>query len=140
MASLASALAHQSLGKISEDNITTEKNSTPLKQRSTRYFPKCQATLVNLSSKPTTDEPDFHPVSGPGRKAHMTIGVAPGVSAVTTGTDLLEIVELEGRGGEWPTYPTSRGWLRDYGEGRWVLYMNNTIFVNSLFAGVYVVS
>lgn len=145
VSSLSSALASQLIENAPEEaerslNTTALGNtkSTVLRKKSSRYFPNCQASLVCLSSKPNVGEPDFHPVTGPGRKAHMTIGVAPGESAVTTGYDLLEIVDLEEQGREWPTYSTPRGWLRDYGEGRWVLYMNNKIFVDSMFAGVYV--
>lgn len=119
----------------------TDKNTSicpsPTKKKSARYFPNSQASLVYSTNK-SEDEPDFHPVSGRGSRAHMTLGIAPGESAVTTGYDLLEVVKLEEEEkDDWPTYPTTRGWLRDYGEHRWVLYMNNKITVESLFAGVY---
>ncbi|KAJ1529849.1 hypothetical protein ONE63_006586 [Megalurothrips usitatus] len=125
----------------SKDSEYSDANSSVAKfqtkhMKSARYFPNCQASLAYLTAN-ASDEPDFQPVTGPGRKAHMTLGVAPGVSAVTTGYDLLDIVELEAERKDWPTYPCSRGWLRDYGEGRWVLYMRNSITVDGLFAGVY---
>ena len=38
---------------------------------------------------------DFSPVSGKGRRAHITLGTAKGVSPVQTGFDLLEAVSFE---------------------------------------------
>lgn len=134
LSALTVAMAHTSIQNRTE--VTDKTTPAPVKKRSPRYFPNCQASLVNSSSDVAVD-PDFHPVSGAGRKAHMTLGVAPGESAVTTGFDLLEVVELESQSGEWPTYEGSRGWLRNYGEGRWVLYMKNKITVGSLFSTVY---
>lgn len=117
-------------------NESEKDFEAPIKKKSPRYFPNCQASLV-YPTENLSEDPDFQPVTGPGRKAHMTLGIAPGQSAVTTGYDLLEIVELEKMQKEWKTYEVSRGWLRDYGENRWVLYMKNKITVNSLFSGVY---
>lgn len=136
--SLNLAMSQHSIQGDSNDLITEGKNCV-LKKKSARYFPNSQASLVYLTTK-SDDEPDFHPVSGRGSRAHMTLGIAPGESAVTTGYDLLEVVELEEEKKDWPTYSTARGWLRDYGENRWVLYMKNKITVDSLFAGVYNVS
>ncbi|KAK3913843.1 2',3'-cyclic-nucleotide 3'-phosphodiesterase [Frankliniella fusca] len=135
MSSLSSAMAEKLVLNDSERSIVPPCPSTT-KEKSPRYFPNCQASLV-YPTENASDDPDFHPVSGEGRKAHMTLGIAPGESAVTTGYDLLEIVELEKQVKDWKTYEVSRGWLRDYGENRWVLYMKNKITVNSLFAGVY---
>lgn len=138
ISSLNSAMAQHSLQCDLNDLATTDAKPQ-MKKKSARYFPNSQASLVYLTQK-SEDEPDFHPVSGRGSRAHMTLGIAPGESAVTTGYDLLEVVKLEEEEKKWPTHPTSRGWLRDYGESRWVLYMNNKITVESLFAGVYSVS
>ncbi|KAJ9577232.1 hypothetical protein L9F63_006206 [Diploptera punctata] len=100
------------------------------------WFPHCQATLVSSEKL----EPSFHPTSGKGSRAHVTLGCAEGVKAVTTGYDLCEVIECE----ESPevtsrsrTFALERGWLRDYGKSRWVLYMNRQITVKSLFTGCY---
>nr|CAD7455020.1 unnamed protein product [Timema tahoe] len=56
-------------------------------------------------------EPSFHPTSGTGSKAHVTLGCAEGVEAVTTGLDLEEIVACESEpdiGGSCPTYTLQR--------------------------------
>ncbi|XP_034251028.1 2',3'-cyclic-nucleotide 3'-phosphodiesterase-like isoform X2 [Thrips palmi] len=138
VSSLNSAMAHHSI-QCDSNNLATTDSKLPMKKKSARYFPNSQASLVYLTTK-SEEDPDFHPVSGRGSRAHMTLGIAPGESAVTTGYDLLEVVKLEEEEKDWPTYPTTRGWLRDYGENRWVLYMKNKITVETLFAGVYSVS
>ena len=100
------------------------------------WFPHCQATLV-CSEKL---EPSFHPTSGKGSRAHITLGCAEGVKPVTTGYDLCEVIKCEESQeitARSRTFALERGWLRDYGESRWVLYMNRQISVSSLFSGYY---
>jgi 2',3'-cyclic-nucleotide 3'-phosphodiesterase len=100
------------------------------------WFPHCQATLVCSEEM----QPSFQPTRGKGSRAHITLGCAEGVAAVTTGYDLLEVVECEGTPeitSRCRTFSLPRGWLRDYGNSRWVLYMCRQITVSSLFAGCY---
>ena len=84
------------------------------------------------------ERPRFQPITGRGSRAHLTLLVAPGVSAVTTGDDLDDIVEMEeadaGRG-RW--YEVEGGALKYYGEGRGVIYMDKPMRVSTLFSGRY---
>nr|CAD7257736.1 unnamed protein product [Timema shepardi] len=102
-------------------------------------FIYCTASLASSSQF----EPSFHPTSGTGSKAHVTLGCAEGVEAVTTGLDLEEIVACESEpdiGGSCLTYTLRRGWLRNYGESRWMLYFKQQLTVGTLFTGYYPLS
>ncbi|XP_063236240.1 2',3'-cyclic-nucleotide 3'-phosphodiesterase-like [Bacillus rossius redtenbacheri] len=99
------------------------------------HKPPCRATLVTFKKF----EPSFHPTSGSGSQAHVTLGCAEGVSAVTTGYDLNEIIACEDsdEAESVETYTLDRGYLRNYGESRWMLYLNHQIVVSTLFTGHY---
>jgi 2',3'-cyclic-nucleotide 3'-phosphodiesterase len=104
--------------------------------RGKQWFPHCQATLVCSEEM----EPSFQPTRGKGSRAHVTLGCAEGVAAVITGYDLLEVIECEATPeitSKCRTFSLPRGWLRDYGKSRWVLYMCRQITVSSLFTGCY---
>ncbi|XP_057366195.1 2',3'-cyclic-nucleotide 3'-phosphodiesterase-like isoform X2 [Daphnia carinata] len=89
----------------------------------------------------TNQDPDvmgnFQPTSGFGSKAHLTLGCSPGVGAVTTGYDLVDLIRLEGiNSSEVKTYDLSNGgWLRNYGEGQWVFYPTKQFLLESTFLG-----
>lgn len=81
---------------------------------------------------------NFQPRSGNGSRAHLTLGCAPGVSAVTTGWDLVDLIRLEERNSSSvKTYvlPSDGGWLRNYGDGQWVLYPKKQWLLDSTFEG-----
>jgi len=70
------------------------------------------------------------------------LGCAPGVSAVNTGYDLVDLIRLEQEADDSiPTYNLSDtiagggGWLRNYGEGQWVFYPKKQWLLNSTFLG-----
>lgn len=80
---------------------------------------------------------NFQPTSGNGSKAHLTLGCSPGVGAVTTGYDLVDLIRLEGiNGSEVKTYDLPNGgWLRNYGDGQWVFYPTKQFLLESTFLG-----
>jgi 2',3'-cyclic-nucleotide 3'-phosphodiesterase len=128
--SVSSGVSHISHNSTHQ-NLTVDKS-----MRDRPWFPHCQATLV-CSEKL---EQSFQPTKGKGSRAHVTLGCAEGIAAVTTGYDLLDVIECEGTSditGRCRTFSLSRGWLRDYGKSRWVLYMCRQITVSSLFTGYY---
>lgn len=116
---------------------STHQNLTVINSmRESPWYPHCHATLVSSEEL----EQSFQPTKGKGSRAHITLGCAEGIAAVTTGYDLLDVIECE----ETPdiasrcrTFSLPRGWLRDYGKSRWVLYMCREITVSSLFTGYY---
>jgi 2',3'-cyclic-nucleotide 3'-phosphodiesterase len=123
------------VGHISH-NSTHQNPTVDNSMRDKPWFPHCQATLV-CSEKL---EQSFQPTKGKGSRAHVTLGCADGIAAVTTGYDLLDVIECEGTSDittRCRTFSLSRGWLRDYGKSRWVLYMCRQITVSSLFTGYY---
>jgi len=79
---------------------------------------------------------NFRPTSGIGSRAHLTLGCAPGISAVTTGLDLIDIIHQESIADESIiTYNLTNGWLRSYGLGRWVFYPRTQCLLPSQFLG-----
>jgi len=79
---------------------------------------------------------NFQPTSGKGSRAHLTLGCAPGVDAVTTGLDLVDIIEQESIADESTiTYNLTNGWLRSYGQDRWVFYPQTQFLLDSQFRG-----
>lgn len=96
---------------------------------------------ITFKENSTDQDPDvmgnFQPTSGYGSKAHLTLGCSPGVAAVTTGYDLVDLIRLEGtNSSEVKTYDLSNGgWLRNYGEGQWVFYPTKQFLLESTFLG-----
>lgn len=118
-----------------------QKRNTDLyidvRDRESKHIPNCQASLICL---PQTDI-SLQPTKGFGSKAHITLGCADGIQPVTTGLDLLDVIDCESSSNEEDesvkTFRFSRGILRNYGESRWVLYPNQKILVKSIFTGNY---
>ncbi|XP_064101935.1 2',3'-cyclic-nucleotide 3'-phosphodiesterase-like isoform X2 [Macrobrachium nipponense] len=96
----------------------------------------------------------FWPTSGKGSRAHITLGCAWGVKPVTTGFDLIDVisceqieedskkhnenamdVDSEGSGNK--TYNFYGAVMKCYGKGRWVIYPEDKIIVESLFSAFY---
>lgn len=100
----------------------------------------------------------FTPTSGKGSRAHITLGCAPGVKAVTTGFDLMfgiskEKIEdektkrdsiedgecdksdhLNGDNEPTSTYEVTGGVIRNYGNGVWVFYSEENLVAESIFS------
>ncbi len=66
----------------------------------------------------------------------MTLGCAPGVEAVTTGTDLVDVIRLEQDPLTNATdYAVADGTLRNYGAGQWVFYPRTQCLMAAVFRG-----
>ena len=84
------------------------------------------------------DTERFQPTSGPGSRAHLTLGCAPGVSAVETGVEQVKIIKLEGERLDDDEYIDVEGAaIRYYEQGRCVVYFDEPCIVPSLFSGKY---
>lgn len=98
-------------------------------------------TIEEIAQKLDDESKRFNPVPGLGRRAHITLATAPGVKAVNTGIDLLEIVKAE-RECEAPTTEVklqddTKDVLRQYKDNLWVFYPEYAISVQSIFTGYY---
>ncbi|XP_043530882.1 2',3'-cyclic-nucleotide 3'-phosphodiesterase isoform X2 [Chiloscyllium plagiosum] len=73
-----------------------------------------------------------------GSRAHITLACAPGVKAVQTGLDLLQILKLIEEGKQ-PTFQVDlqKGQLCCYGEGQCILNLTKPIEVKTIFSGFY---
>ncbi|XP_070570635.1 2',3'-cyclic-nucleotide 3'-phosphodiesterase-like [Ptychodera flava] len=86
---------------------------------------------------------NFQPTSGVGSRSHCTLSCAAGVSAVQTGLDLVEIIQMEQEAAEFRDQNVTMsqaipdGWLRCYDDKAWVVYLSEPITVGSLFSGFY---
>lgn len=127
-----------------KEHQLNHSNSKENKERV--QFPKCRRTsvcvpTVNVMEVPQNEE-RFHPTSGKGSRAHLTLACAPGIKPVTTGFDLIlatrcEQQALECKDQKAVTYTVDGGILKNYGEGIWVVYPNCEVFVSSIFSAFY---
>lgn len=97
---------------------------------------------ITFEEKSLSQADQFHPTSGKGSRAHITIGCAPGVKPVTTGFDLVDVVRREKEAHSsltdvTETFSMNGGTLRNYGDGMWALYLDQEIKVSSLFSAFY---
>ncbi|XP_039595764.1 2',3'-cyclic-nucleotide 3'-phosphodiesterase [Polypterus senegalus] len=73
-----------------------------------------------------------------GSRAHITLGVAPGVQDVQTGIDLLEMVSMMQEGDKFETVSeVSEGKLYYFPRGMWMLELTKNEEVKSVFSGYY---
>jgi len=118
------------------NNEDTEVETPP--QTNTKYQPSQvhHGNQINVIPQDPDILGNFRPTSGRGSRAHLTLGCAPGVSAVTTGLDLVEIINQESIADESiSTYNVTNGWLRSYGSGQWVFYPRTQYLLHSEFLG-----
>lgn len=100
------------------------------------------ACVPTVTTKERCSTDLFHPTSGRGSRAHLTLACAPNVKPVTTGFDLIRAVRCEQHAlvydSQKPeTYTVDGGILRNYGNGVWVVYPQSEVFVSSLFSAFY---
>ncbi|XP_078080200.1 2',3'-cyclic-nucleotide 3'-phosphodiesterase isoform X2 [Mustelus asterias] len=73
-----------------------------------------------------------------GSRSHISLACAPGIKAVQTGLDLLEILKLEEEGKKpEQQMETEEGLLSCYGLGRWIVKLPKPVEVKTLFSGFY---
>ncbi len=89
-----------------------------------------------------SERPRFLPTSGLGSRAHITLGFSKGSTAVQTGLNQIQVIEKEE---EFDASPRRRpkhveldnAALIHYGDGKCVVYLNEPIWVTTLFSGRY---
>eukprot|EP00095_Tigriopus_kingsejongensis_P004573 maker-scaffold462_size163801-snap-gene-0.47 protein:Tk04573 transcript:maker-scaffold462_size163801-snap-gene-0.47-mRNA-1 annotation:"2 -cyclic-nucleotide 3 -phosphodiesterase-like" len=96
----------------------------------------------NLARQSMSDvDHRFYPIPGCGRRAHITLGTAFQVAPVTTGWDLLDLVQQEKDcfegGTSVPTFTMDSGVLRQYDNDVWAFYLDDSIHLEALFTGGY---
>lgn len=99
----------------------------------------CGSTVTTVKSSSTEI---FHPTSGKGSRAHLTLACAPNITPVNTGFDIIRAVRCEQYAlrcdDQKPeNYTIDEGILRNYGDGVWVLYPQCEVLVSSLFSAFY---
>lgn len=99
----------------------------------------CGLTVTRVKS---SNSEIFHPTSGKGSRAHLTLACAPDITPVNTGFDMIRAVRCEQDAlkcdDQKPeTYTFDEGILRNYGDGVWVVYPECELLVSSLFSAFY---
>lgn len=97
----------------------------------------CEAQILNGIQFCPQDDTNFHPTD---TRAHVTLGCAPNVSAVVTGLDLIEILNLEMEPNQFCAHiQVDDGNLIQMGENcdTFVYYLNEKIVANSTFEVYY---
>ena len=122
--------------QLNHSNSEENKEKTFSKQNTS----VCVSTVTEIET--TQNEDKFHPTSGKGSRAHLTLACAPGIKPVNTGFDLIRAVkceqrELECKYQKAETYNIDGGVLKNYGEGIWVVYPSGEVLVSSLFSAFH---
>jgi hypothetical protein len=83
----------------------------------------------------------LHPTFGFLSRAHLTCGVAPGVTAAQTGSDMLEMIQQESdiiqRNTPIPKSDDERTVMRFFGNGHCIVYMKEPIPIETIFTGCF---
>lgn len=84
----------------------------------------------------------LHPTFGYLSRAHLTCGVAPGVSPVQTGLDVLEMIQKEcdhiQRNNPLPESNDERTVMKFFGNGQCIVYLKEPIPIETIFSGYFV--
>ncbi|TRY61479.1 hypothetical protein TCAL_02165 [Tigriopus californicus] len=120
---------------------STKKRDSKMKLMDDRPTESNSTIPEGLKSRALTVGKSFFPIPGHGRRAHITLGTSDGVPPVTTGFDLLEVVQREKEAFQSslvvPTFDTAFGKLRNYEDDLWVLYFDRAWEIDSIFTGSY---
>ena len=80
----------------------------------------------------------FRPISGRGKRAHITLFTARDARAVNAGIDLLNVVQAEKEEAKYEmVIPETQDVVRLYEDNLWVVYPERALYVDSLFTGFY---
>lgn len=79
----------------------------------------------------------IQPTVGRGDTAHITLSTRSDMTPVQGRYDMRELVRLELSNHSHKEYIVTEGVARDYGNGQWAVYLNEPIFIDSLFTGFY---
>ncbi|KAG4071934.1 hypothetical protein HA402_006095 [Bradysia odoriphaga] len=113
-----------------------EANAVTL-SRFNRNAEPCDVQLVNGIQFCPQDDTNFHPTN---TRAHVTLGCAPNISAVTTGLDLIEILNLEMNPSQFcAQIQIDEGNLIQMGEkcDIFVVYLKKKMVADSTFEAYY---
>ena len=107
-------------------------------------YSSCQPTLRPFDTVDTVDTGDtvntgdtvdmVGPVKG--RRAHITLGCAPGVRPVQTGVDQLDVLSQLNRG-DHTSHNIEGANLTGVGQGRWIIKFDVPLRVQCLYTGGY---
>ncbi|CAF3350356.1 unnamed protein product [Rotaria sp. Silwood1] len=83
----------------------------------------------------------LHPTFGYLSRAHLTCGVAPGISASQTGHDIIEMIQKESdviqKDTPIPESNDEQTVMRFFGNGRCIVYLKEPIPIETIFSGYY---
>lgn len=119
-----------------------DNEDPPLDTTSVGIINKNELKQTNSENSIKNSTDRFHPTSGKGSRAHLTLARAPNIRPVTTGFDLIRAVRSEQKAlmcdnQMSETYTVDGGILRNYGDGVWVVYPQSEVVVSSLFSAFY---
>jgi hypothetical protein len=83
----------------------------------------------------------LHPTFGFLSRAHLTCGVAPGISAAQTGHDMVEMIQKESdniqRNISLPESNDERTVMKFFGNGNCIIYLKEPIPIETIFSGFF---
>ena len=83
----------------------------------------------------------LHPTFGFLSRAHLTCGVAPGISPSQTGSDMLEMIQKESdniqRDTPVPEIDCERTVMKFFGHGHCIVYLKEPIPIETIFSGYF---
>jgi len=131
---------HQNDFDTSNPLQSSNTNKSPLVPKNNApNYESCSSTLQYDSNSNITISDLVGPIRG--RRAHITLGCAPGVKPVQTGPDQLDTLAALGHQGAEDSHAMQHhfegGTLHGVGLGRWVLQLTSPITVQSLYTGGY---
>jgi hypothetical protein len=122
-----------------DDFVTTDDYSTSM----VRSITDDDALLVDkiLSSNESEQVSFLHPTFGFLSRAHLTCGVAPGISAAQTGHDMVEMIQKESdsilRNLSLPESNDERTVMKYFGNGNCIIYLKEPIPIGTIFSGFF---
>lgn len=97
--------------------------------------------VVGRMSAELKCNPEIRDQVGPvrGRRAHVTLGCAPGVKPVQTGVDQLEVLAGVARGqcGQCHSINGGQAVVAGVGDGQWIIALQTPVSFNCIFTGGY---
>jgi len=83
----------------------------------------------------------LHPTFGFLSRAHLTCGVAPGISASQTGNDMIEMIQKESESIQKnipiPESNDERTVMKFFGDGQCIVYLKEPIRIETIFSGYF---
>ena len=124
-----------------DDFVTTDDYSTSMVRS---IADDDDALLVDkiLAPNESEDVSFLHPTFGFLSRAHLTCGVAPGVTAAQTGLDTVEMIQKESdsiqRNLRLPENSDERTVMKYFRNGNCIVYLKEPIPIETIFSGFFV--